>query len=97
MTDITHKIAWDRFVKISSAIDDPRELDELFCFFFTPEERDMLSTRILLITELLRGEKPQRQISKDVKISIAKITRGSNELKRSSASLKKLLRDKLID
>ncbi len=67
---------------------DPAILQELMTFIFTPEEQAHLETRLQLISELLRGEKTQREIAKELNISIAKITRGSNGLKTISPALK---------
>lgn len=74
---------------------DQKELAELFDLFFTPEEKSDLAMRFLIIEQLLLGKKTQREIAKDLSVSIAKITRGSNELKRISPQLIKLLTKKL--
>ena len=41
-----------------------------------------METRCLIIKALLEKKAPQRQIAEELNVSIAKITRGSNELKR---------------
>ncbi len=51
--------------------------------------------RYLIIKELLQKKKPQRQIAKDLNVSIAKITRGSNELKRMHPKLLQFLKKNL--
>jgi len=53
--------------------------------------------RILIYKELLRAELSQREISKQHKISIATITRGSNNLKSISNTDMKLLKKLLIE
>lgn len=60
---------------------------ELLELFFTPNELEQLSARFEIIKGLIRAEKTQREIAEDLQLSIAKITRGSNELKRRSESL----------
>ena len=67
----------------------------LFDLFFTPEEKDNLALRYLIIQELLQDEKSQREMAKNLNVSIAKITRGSNELKRISPKLLATLRSKM--
>lgn len=89
--------AWDQFIDLCRSINKPEMLDDFFGFIFTPEEREMLASRTIIIEELLRGDKPQRQIAKETKVSIAKITRGSNSLKVVDESLRKLLIKKLVD
>jgi TrpR family trp operon transcriptional repressor len=82
---------WQEFLKLCVKVKKTEELEGLFWLFLTPEERDDLATRYLIIKELLRGEKTQREMAKDLGVSIAKITRGSNFLKMIPDELRKLL------
>ena len=72
-------------------------LENLFQFILTHDEREMIATRLALTESLLAKEKSQRQIAADLELSIALITRGSNELKRTDqkniTAIKKLLDD----
>jgi TrpR family trp operon transcriptional repressor len=86
---------WRVFLTLCLAAQDEKTLDEVFDLFLTPEEKSSLETRCLIIKALLDQQKPQRQISDDLHVSIAKITRGSNELKRVSERLKGFLRANL--
>lgn len=70
---------------------DRKALDELLTFFLTQEEKTNIANRFLITNELLKNEKTQRDIAKKLKVSIAKITRGSNELKRTHPELLRLL------
>jgi TrpR family trp operon transcriptional repressor len=45
----------------------------------------------------LARKKPQRQIAADLQVSIAKITRGSNELKRMKESFLEFLKSKWVE
>ena len=89
--------AWQRFIDLCRTMKQSETLDAFFEFILTAEEREMLASRIIITEELLRGEKPQRQIAKETGVSIAKITRGSNSLKSVDESLKKLLIKKLVE
>ncbi len=80
------------FISLCKSIDDEEMLDALFELFFTPEEIIDLANRGHIIQELIKGEKTQREMSKDLNVSIAKITRGSNELKRVDKKLIEYLR-----
>ena len=60
------------------------------------EELNAINARTLVYKELLLAEKSQREIAKTHNISIATITRGSNNLKSMSAQEKKLLQTLLI-
>jgi len=76
-------------------IRDERLLTEFCELFFTHEEREALATRFLIIRELLRNQMTQREMAANLKVSIAKITRGSNAIKAIDAPLKKFLLDAL--
>ncbi len=87
---------WQCFLDLCrSAPPEEPLLAELFDLLLTPEEKESLKTRCLIIQALLDQKKTQRQISEDYRVSIAKITRGSNELKRISPTLKKYLYEQL--
>jgi len=83
-----HQVGWDLFIKLCARIDSEDTLKAWFAFIFSHEERTSLASRVELVHELLKGEKPQREISKSLNISIAKITRGSNALKSIDPSLR---------
>ncbi|CAM3046760.1 trp operon repressor [Moritella viscosa] len=60
------------------------------------EELNAINARVLVYKELLLGERSQREIAKIHNISIATITRGSNNLKSMSNIEKELLQTLLI-
>lgn len=60
------------------------------------EELNAINARTLVYKELLLAEKSQREIAKTHNISIATITRGSNNLKSMSDKEKQLLQTLLI-
>jgi TrpR family transcriptional regulator, trp operon repressor len=82
---------WRGFLSLCSSAETPEKLSELLWLFLTPEERKDIATRYLIVQELVRGEKTQREMAKDLGVSIAKITRGSNFLKMISKNLRRLL------
>ncbi|MBU6383893.1 MAG: trp operon repressor [Verrucomicrobia bacterium] len=81
---------WRLFLELCRKAEGDQALNELFWLILTPEERQAIQTRALIIRELVRGEKPQRQIAKELGVSIAKITRGSNFLKEVKDDLRSL-------
>lgn len=83
------------FIDLCLDSQDENQLAALFDLFFTEEEKSALALRFLLVRELLKQENSQRAIAKRLNISIAKITRGSNELKRINKTLLKYLEEKL--
>ncbi|MDF1796797.1 MAG: trp operon repressor [Coxiellaceae bacterium] len=97
MTTRHNQQAWQQFLDLCRSVNKSEVLDDFFDFIFTSEEREMIASRIIITEELLKQEKPQRQISKETGVSIAKITRGSNSLKNIDAGLRKLLVKKLVE
>lgn len=90
----SHENAFKQLIKL--CLEENSQLSlELFDLFLTPEEKEALSTRYLIIQALLQQKKSQREIAKELQVSIAKITRGSNELKRMKPSLIQYLRNYL--
>ena len=87
--------AWQQFIDMCVAVRSPEDIAQLLSFFFTAQECDQIASRVLIVKELISGENTQRQIAKEIDVSIAKITRGSNELKRSHPRLIALLSELL--
>lgn len=94
--DDAFKNQWNYFLDLLLSCKDKEDLNRLFYFILTHDERDMIAKRLALTKALLAKDKSQRQIAQDLSLSIALITRGSNELKRTSdenmAWIKKLLK-----
>ena len=82
---------WQNFLDLCLQVSDKKTLSLLFDFFLTDNEKESIAMRLLIIQELIAEKKPQREIAHDLKVSIAKITRGSNELKRVEPKLLRLL------
>jgi len=82
---------WQKLVDLFAHVSSPKEMEELLLLFLTPSERDCLVQRLRIIQALLTTDLPQRQVSSEVGVSIAKITAGSKELQRRSESFKKSL------
>lgn len=66
---------------------------ELVDLLFTPDEISHLKNRYAIIAGLLKGEETQRELAARLKLSIAKITRGSHALKRISPELKNYFKE----
>ena len=90
-----NQMGWRYFLDLCLAAGDEQRLSELFDLLLKHEEKSGMETRCLIVKALLEQEKPQRQISDELHVSIAKITRGSNELKRISPQLKQYLQQRL--
>ncbi|MDF3054960.1 MAG: tRPR [Gammaproteobacteria bacterium] len=78
---------WNAFMKLCLTAKNSDALSSVFEIFLTPEEKKDIATRCLIVKDLLEEQKTQREMAKDLKVSIAKITRGSNELKRQDEKL----------
>lgn len=86
---------WSSFLKLCRSTKSVGQFEELLNCLLTPEEKEMLSARTRILSELLKGELTQREIAERSQVSIAQITRGSNEVKRISDSLKEFLKAQL--
>ncbi|MEY8703294.1 trp operon repressor [Francisella philomiragia] len=84
---------WHQLVNILSETSDPQDIDIICDFLLTKEEKEQLNKRVLLTKELLKKEKSQREISKEIGISICTVTRCSNALKDCSTRVKEIFSD----
>ncbi len=84
---------WWRFLNMCQQVESAADFDAIFHVFLTFEEREALAKRYWILRELLKEERTQREISAKFKVSIAKITRGSNELKQTDEKVKAMLRE----
>lgn len=91
MTQESEEDGWRGFLSLCSEAKNPEKMSELLWLFLTPEERKNIATRYLIVRELVQGKKTQREMAKDLGVSIAKITRGSNFLKMISKDFRRLL------
>ena len=83
--------AWKSFLTLCLKTRNTHELSQLFDCFLTIEEKNDIADRYLIIEALLNGKLTQREISKKLNVSIAKITRGSNALKILDSKTKRFL------
>ena len=81
---------WRAFLRLCRGAKSEDELDEFFWLLLTPEEREDVKSRYLIVRELVKGRKTQREIARELGVSIAKITRGSNFIKQMSQNLRRL-------
>lgn len=86
---------WRSFTTLCLAAKNEKMLSTLFELLLTQEERESIAMRCLIVVELMKQEKTQREMAEDLHVSIAKITRGSNELKRMTPQLIEFLRENL--
>jgi TrpR family transcriptional regulator, trp operon repressor len=89
---------WQGFVDMCFNCKNEETLQAMFSLFLTVEEKVDIARRFLIVRELIKADKTQRDIAKSLDVSIAKITRGSNEIKRLEQKwvdyLKKLYKNK---
>lgn len=71
-------------------VDDPTLVQGFLFSLFTPSEADEIAKRWALVKDLAAGI-PQREIAKELGLSLCKITRGSRELKKEASPFKRML------
>jgi TrpR family transcriptional regulator, trp operon repressor len=69
---------------------DPALIEDFFVCLLTPSEMDEIAKRWALVKQIASG-RPQREIAKDLGLSLCKITRGSRELKKESSAFRRML------
>lgn len=74
---------WREFLTLLKNASGEGKLELLLEVFLTPAEQEDLTKRYQIIRSLLAMDKTQRVIAKELGLSIAKITRGANALKRT--------------
>jgi len=79
---------WNKLLDICLNITNKQELCNFLIAILTPEEYENIAKRMIVLEALMKKELSQRDIAEKYEISIAKITRGSNELKRMPSDLK---------
>jgi len=70
--------------------DDPGLIGEFLYCLLTPAEIADIAARWALVKELKR-KTPQREIARDLGVSLCKITRGSRELKKPGSAFRQML------
>ncbi len=88
---MNEKDGWRGFLTLCSKIKTAEEFKQLFDLFLTIEEKEVISSRFIIIKALQEGTLTQRQIADHFHVSISQITRGSNALKVIDPSLEKIL------
>jgi len=73
-----------------AAADDPGLIRDFLYCLLTPAEIADIAARWALVKEL-KHRTPQREIAKDLGISLCKITRGSRELKKPDSAFQRML------
>jgi TrpR family transcriptional regulator, trp operon repressor len=82
----------DNIAEMSRALSgsDPALIEEFLYSLFTASEADEIAKRWALVKQIAKG-RPQREIAKDLGLSLCKITRGSRELKKEASAFRRML------
>ncbi len=86
----------DNIKKISKIIKNLKCENEIFQFLneiLTPSELKTLSKRWRIL-DMLNYKKTQREIAKELNVSLCKVTRGAKILKNNDSIIKKCLKGK---
>ena len=86
---------WWCFLKLCTELKTAQEFNDLFDLFLTIQEKQDVGDRYLIVRDLLKGDRTQREMAGELQVSIAKITRGSNSLKMIGERLRNFLIDKI--
>ena len=92
----TLQTGWENFIALCLAEKTPESLSKVLGVLLTAEEKSDIAARCLIIKALLAAEKTQREIAKELQVSIAKVTRGSHVLKKQDAQVMQHLQKYLL-
>lgn len=84
------KIFRDELAAKLSSVNNPKLMKDVLENLFTPQELEELELRLQIFKLLLAG-KNQREIAKQLNVSLATVSRGSRELKYGKKGISKLL------
>ncbi|MCB1137001.1 MAG: trp operon repressor [Chlamydiia bacterium] len=84
---------WTCLVELFTEVNDHQQMEKLLLLILTINEREYLIDRYRIVRALLTTKLTQREIAEQFHVSIAKITAGSNELKRTPNDIKEILTD----
>jgi TrpR family trp operon transcriptional repressor len=76
--------------RILAAIREPEFIEDFLRCLLTPAETADIAARWALV-KALDGGRSQREIAKDLGVSLCKITRGSRELKKPASAFRRAL------
>ena len=76
--------------RVLAVTKDSELLESFFICLLTPAETADIASRWALVKDLRDG-KTQREIAKDLGVSLCKITRGSRELKKTDSAFLRIL------
>ena len=82
---------WDKFINNCLEMNEVDQLERFFELTLTPAEREKIAARYMILAELLRADKTQREIAAELGVSIFNVTRGANQLKIVDQASKKLI------
>ena len=88
---------WQQFLKFLNQLNGHDERSQLLGILMTQEERSALSHRVEILCSLMAGTESQRELAARLGVSIATITRGSNNLKHLQDDERALLNALTID
>ncbi|HUZ18107.1 MAG TPA: Trp family transcriptional regulator [Spirochaetia bacterium] len=84
------EIALDELAAVLARTDDPTLIKDFLQSILTSSEVSEVATRWALV-RLMDGGMSQRQISRELGLSLCKITRGSKELKKRNSAFKQMI------
>ncbi|MCL6268781.1 trp operon repressor [Sansalvadorimonas sp. 2012CJ34-2] len=87
---------WQFFLDLIEQVGNSEERSRLLEILMTHDERSAMAGRVEIIASLLAGEESQREMAARLGVSIATITRGSNNLKNLNDEDRALL-NRLFD
>ncbi len=86
------KSGWEGFCQAILDCKNIEELDVFLDVFMTISEKEAIIRRFALVKELITTKKSHREIAKDLNVSVANVTRGSNLIKVKKPEIEHIMK-----
>ena len=83
---------WNKFLENCNASSTIKELEQFLNIILTPAEFDKIAARYQILSKLIHSNKTQRELAKELNVSIFNIARGANQLKKITEQDKQLIK-----
>ncbi|MDN3504282.1 MAG: trp operon repressor [Rhabdochlamydiaceae bacterium] len=80
---------WRKFKSILTKINTEKEMEIFLDLFLTISETEDIARRLMILKAIFDDEMPQREMKDKLHVSIGKVSRGSNALKKLDYKTKK--------
>lgn len=86
-----------KLVRLFCSISDTKTMSDVLSNMFTRQEIEEFIKRLMVFEQLIEGENSQRDIAKNIGVSLGTVTRGSRELKYGKPGISKIINGRRVN